>query len=158
MSSNKEPMSSNQETYGDWNDCPQGELSRMVRRLDASKTSARNKKLVRTGMLSMLLVASGVVVSGSLLTPSSFTYGGITCAQCKSHFAEYNGYMTGSALLEDMGLVKSMATHLASCPICRPRFNEMYPGVLQDVASISTRPVVRNSFPLLAVSHRPAFY
>ena len=151
-------MSSDQEQFGDWNDCPQGELSRMVRKLDASQTRVRAKNLVRVGLLSMLLVAGGVVVGGSLLGPKSFTYGGITCAQCSSHFAEYKDHVTGVALLEDLGLVRSMATHLAHCPLCRPRFNEAYPGVLQDTASVSKWSLPRGALPLLAVYHRPALY
>jgi len=130
----------------------------MVRRLNASKSRTRTKKLVQTGLLSMLLVASGVIVGGSLLTQNSFTYGGITCAECKSHFAEYNGHVTGSELLENLGLATSMAAHLADCRSCRSRFHKNYPGVLQDVASVSVLPAIRNAFPRLAALQQPAFY
>ncbi len=148
------------EDIGDWNDCPQGELSQMVCKLEASQTRARSKKLVQTGLLGTLLVAAGVVVSGSLLTSNGTRgYGGISCAECKSHFAEYHAHQTGSELLEDLGLATSMAAHLAECQSCRSRFNENYPDVLQAEISISMRPtMIRNPLPLLAVSRQPVPY
>ncbi len=157
MASNQEFMSGNQNRNDDWNDCPQGELSQMVRKLDAAQSLTRTKKLVQTGFLSMLLVAGGVVAGGVLFTSNSMTYGGISCTECQGHFAEYHGHMTGSELLEDLGLVKSMDAHLAICQYCHDRFNENYPGVLSASISISTQHVIR-SLPLLAVSRQPTFY
>ena len=130
----------------------------MVGMLNASKARARTKKLVRTGLMIMLLVAGGVVVGESLLTQNNSRYGGISCAECKSHFAEYNGHVTGRELLENLDLVSSMAAHLASCQSCQFQFNENYPGLLQEVASVSALPTIRNSFPLLVASRRPVFY
>ncbi|NOY29262.1 MAG: hypothetical protein GXP28_03515 [Planctomycetes bacterium] len=158
MSNNQKSIPGDQEGLGDWNNCPQGELSRMVRKLDASRARTRTKKLVQTSLLGMLLVAAGVVVSGSLLTSNSEGgYGGISCAECKSHFVEYHAHITGSELLEDLGLASSMAVHLADCRFCQSRFNASYPGVLQVGISISTQPMIRSPMPLLAVSRQPAF-
>ncbi len=147
------------ESLGDWNDCPQGELSQMVRKLNVSQTRARSKKLVQTGLLGTLLVAAGVVVGGALFAPGNTAgYGGISCTECKSHFAEYHAHLTGSELLEDLGLATSMAAHLVECQSCRSRFHENYPGVLQAGISTSTQPAILNFLPLLAASRQPAFY
>jgi len=151
-------MSGDQNGNDVWNDCPRGELSQMVRKLDAAQSLTRTKKLVQTGLLSMLLVAGGVVAGGVLFSSNSMNFGGITCTECQGHFAEYHGHMTGSELLEDLGLVKSMETHIANCQSCRGRFDENYPGVLSASISISTQPVIRRPLPLLAISRQSAFY
>jgi len=151
-------MSGDENGSDDWKDCPQGQLTQMVRKLDASRSLAQTKKLVQTGLLSMLLVAGVVVVGGGLFTSNAMTYGGITCTECQGHFAAYHGHMAGSELLEDLGLVKSMDMHLANCQYCQDRFNENYPGVLSASISISTLPVVLRPMPLLAVSRQSAFY
>ena len=148
-------------TLSDWSECPQGELSQMVRHLSASQARARNRKLVQTGVVSMVLVACGVVVVGSLTNRGgggSFTFGGITCAECASHFAEYHGYLTDSKEFGTPELVASMTTHLGSCPICQSRFNETYPGVLKTAFSVTPRTGLHDLLPLLAVSRQPAFY
>jgi len=164
MPSNQQFEPNNPADSGDWGDCPQGELSRMVRKLDASRARGRTKKLVQTSLLGTLLVAAGVVVGGSLLTSNRVAgYGGISCAECKSHFAEYHAHVTGAELLEDLGLATSMAGHLADCQSCKSRFDANYPGVLHAGVSISVQPAIRNPLSqslamVLAVSHRPAFY
>ncbi len=155
-STNRTP--NHQETMSDWDDCPQGELSQMVRKLGASQTRARNRKLFQTGVVSMVLVACGVVVVGSMTGSNSMSLGGITCSECVSSFAEYHAHVTGVKPLEDSKLATSLATHLAHCQMCQSRFNENYPGVLESVSSASPRPRVHNLLPLLAVARQPTYY
>ena len=151
-------MSNDQENHDQWTDCPAGELSRMVTRLDASQSRARTRKLYQTGVLSMLLVAAGVVVAGSLFAPGGNKYGGITCAECKSHFESYHGHLTGTAQIDDDGLTQSIATHLANCGFCQEFFKQSYPGVLNQTVAASTRPAVVHLIPTLAASWQMPLY
>lgn len=145
-------MSIHPENQDEWNDCPAGELSRMASRLNLSQKRAHTRKLYRSSLLSMLLVAVGVVVVGSVLTPISNHYGGITCAECKSHFETYHSHLTGVAQIGDSALSSSMATHLANCGFCKEKFRQSYPGVLDDTVAMSTRPALLPRLPALAVS------
>lgn len=143
------------ESQSDWDACPQGELSQMVRGLDAAQSRARNRKLYKIGTLSMLLVACGIVVGGSFVEQNGLQGGGITCTECGSHFAEYHGHITGEGQLNDLTLASSMAAHLAGCSHCRSRFNKDYPGVLESSAPDLLH---GGSQRLLAVSYQPTLY
>ena len=150
-------MPSEQEPHDFWDECPPGELSRMVQRLENAQRRKRTRDLFGVAVLSMLLVSGGVILFGTLSssnTPQGYIYGGISCGECKSHFADYHDHLTGAALMADAKLSESMATHLADCGLCRSRFDRAYPGVL----NAATRPALRRDFPALAISWNPTHY
>ncbi len=170
-------MAIDQQTHDDWDNCPQGELSRMVQRLDASQGRARTRKFYRAGLLSMLLVAGGIVLAGSLpgllgqpeqqpglqpgLQPgqSGAMLGGITCAECRSHFAIFQGHLAGTKQIEDADLAESMAAHLAQCKSCQQLFGQSYPGVLKAAVSMPVMgPVESRLLPVLAALRQPSLF
>lgn len=128
-----EPMVTKRESSDDWEVCPSGELTRMVVRLDARGRRARARQLAGAAGLSAAVVAVAVIVGGSLSDGGRAGrphYGGISCATCNDHFANYHAHLTGDQPLADAALVASMETHLAKCDLCGPKFEMNYPGVL----------------------------
>lgn len=141
-------MSSEIAPHDDWNDRPQGELLRMVKRLNAKERRSRAKRLFGAATLCTLLVAAGVVSVGSLVDQRGNLYGGITCEECRSHLAAYHDHVKEVALIADDALAESMKRHLADCHLCRSQFDQTYPGVL----SAAPRPALRQVMPMFAVS------
>ncbi len=118
-------MATNQQC-DDWRDCPPGELSQMVGRLNAAQRQARMKKFYGKAAACMLLVAVGMVAVGTVL---SSRYGGISCPECQEHFVEFYNYRTKAAAMDD-ALASNMTKHLENCGRCRGAFEKNYPGVL----------------------------
>jgi len=151
-----------------WEACAAGELTQMVRRLDASQRHARRKQVYTTALLSTGVFACVVLAVGSLVGPARNLYGGISCRYCRSHFAEYQPYVAGEGDLagegvagrkadHDADFVGSMKTHLEKCTFCRAKFNAMYPD--QRIAgTVMTRPLAVTIAvqPMFAIGHRVA--
>ena len=110
-----------------WDACPPGELSKMVHRLDASQYRARNQQVIKTALISSAVFACVVLALGSLAGPRGAQFGGINCDFCRSHMAEYQPHAAGEVVHQDTDFISSMKTHLEHCPICREKFNAMYP-------------------------------
>ncbi len=132
---------------GEWDSCPAGELTRMVRRIDAAHRRKQTFELARTGMFSMLLVACGVLVFGNFFVARDFTFGGISCTECVQHFPAYHDHLKGEVAVEDVELLASLETHLAKCERCQSNFRKMYSDVALDQLTGSTlqfRPLLPN--------------
>jgi len=160
-------MQSDHEFHGgempdDWETCPKGALTHMVRQLNVHQQRTRMKQLLGAATLSMVLIAGGVIALGSWLGPANpqkeFKYGGIFCSECCSHFAAYHDYLADGKTSMDATLVKSMAVHLAQCGRCRKQFNTRYPEVAINEASVATWSPLRSVLPLFAVGMDPAIY
>ncbi|NOZ39092.1 MAG: hypothetical protein GXP24_02555 [Planctomycetes bacterium] len=119
-----------------WDVCPPGELTQMVHRLDASQRRQRTKQVLRTGLISTAVFAFVVMALGSIVGMGNSNYGGISCAFCRSHLAEYQPHVAGELIHQDDAFVASMKTHLENCTNCRGKFHAMYPDL--SVSSVST--------------------
>ncbi len=145
-------MSANQHQNDNWHDCPAGELSQMVGRVNTSQRQARRKQLFGTAAACMLLVAVGVFSVGSVFAPNGdFTFGGITCTECHENFAAFERYQTEAATM-NQALALSMETHLEQCPRCGKAFEKTYPGILSS--ELSNQPTM----PLLAIASFATLY
>ncbi|NOY40258.1 MAG: hypothetical protein GXP26_00275 [Planctomycetes bacterium] len=140
-------MSTNQQ-HDDWRDCPIGELSQMVGRLNAAQRQARMKQLYGKAAACVLLVAVGVFAVGTVL---SSRYGGITCPECQEHFVAFYDHQTKATAMDD-ALASSMTKHLENCGSCRSAFEKSYPGVLP--AELSDQLAV----PIFAVANFATLY
>lgn len=140
-------MSTNQQ-HDDWHDCPTGELSQMVGRLNVAQRRARMKKFYGKAAACVLLVAVGVFAVGTVL---SSRYGGISCPECQEHFVAFYNHQTKAADMDD-ALVSSMTRHLEKCGGCRSAFEKNYPGVLP--AELSDQLAV----PIFAIANFSTLY
>ena len=122
-------MLNDQNKTDDWTPCQPGELTRMVKRLDAAERRTRYRQLARTGLLSMLVFAIGTMLVGGLGVFREPNYGGIRCSECIAHAEEYYQHLLGETLMADLTLAEQMKTHLELCDRCRPKFYKMYPDV-----------------------------
>ncbi len=123
----------------EWSCCPAGELQKMVDRMNVMQRCADRKRNCYCGAVAALLVAC-LFLGGTWMTMNSGAHGGMTCTECKSHFADYRAHLTGDSLLEDETLIKLMSTHLEHCPSCRAKFMASYPDILAGKSSrISVR-------------------
>jgi len=132
---------------GEWDSCPAGELTQMVRRIDASRRRKQTFELVRTGMFSMLLVACGVFIFGNFFAEQDFTFGGISCTECAQNFSAYHDHLNGDVALEDAVLLAKLETHLAKCKRCQTNFRKMYSDVAEDQLTgsmLQFRPLLPN--------------
>jgi len=140
-------MDTNEQRDASWDACPQGELLRMAKRLDARDRRVQVGRFFRAATASMLLIAVGVLVVGFMggLTGSDLTGNGLTnnsaginCAECRENFAAYHESL--QLVFQDAGPSKTesldpafsqrMADHLAKCRYCRQQFDERFPGIL----------------------------
>ena len=110
-----------------WEACPAGELTQLVDRLDAAQRHARRKQVYGTALISTAVFAGVVLVLGSVVGSGRANYGGINCAYCRNHLAEYYPHLTGDVVLSDAQFVASMKTHLEKCTFCRAKFRSLYP-------------------------------
>ena len=113
----------------DWTPCQPGELTRMVKRLDAVERRTRHRQLARTGLLSLLLFAVGIVLVGGLGVFQEPDFGGIRCSECLVHAEDYYRHLRGETLMADLAVAEQMKTHLQLCDRCRDKFYMMYPDV-----------------------------
>jgi hypothetical protein len=157
-----------------WEACPEGELTQMVRRLDASQRWAVRKQVYTTALISTGVFACIVFAVGSLWGPDSTLYGRITCRFCRDHFSDYQLSLVAGALVagdagvesagvagagvagagvasagvagagQDAALLLNMKTHLEKCTFCRSRFNDAYPDHRIAAATLA-RPLVAGS-------------
>jgi len=134
----------------DWQACPPGEITRLVKRLDSRERRARFGQLATTGLVSMLLFAAGAILFGGFVAYEEPTFGGIACTDCLAHAAEYHEHLVGSEPVADAELMGKIKTHLEMCPCCRAKFHQAYPDVpLNQLATTDIR--FRPSLPALAV-------
>ena len=150
-------MTTNQQQNDEWQDCPSGEMSQLVKRLNSKQKRVQSAQLLKAATVCILLVAAGVFFTGSMLDSQPILdsqepkYGGITCSQCKLHFASYRDHKTAAAPMEE-ALATSMATHLKDCNICRSFFEKTYPGVL------SAEHTQRFALPVFAIARPVVAY
>ncbi len=111
----------------EWQQCPSGELTKMVHRLDASQRRSRNRQVLRTATMSTALFAGVVIALGSWMSARDASYGGISCSQCRDGMAEYHSSVAGEFKMADSAFATSMRTHLNQCTFCRSRFEALYP-------------------------------
>ena len=132
-----------------WEECPAGELTQMVTRLDAAEQRRRSKQIYGTALISTVVFAGVVLAMGTFFDSGTTNYGGIDCAYCRNHLAEYFPHLNGDAVLEDAQFVASMKTHLEKCTFCRAKFRSLYPNF-----ELSHRRATR---PVLTVALLPQF-
>ncbi|MDC0935756.1 hypothetical protein OAS39_05680 [Pirellulales bacterium] len=137
-----------------WDACPDGALLEMADRLNAERRRRETLRLAAAGGIGAAAIAVAILTTG-VLRSDHMKYGGITCAQCQSHFVPYHALKTGgeSAFPIDGITTENMGMHLADCGICRGMFQAAYPGVLEVSAAGP-----RYSPPPLALLSRPPIY
>jgi hypothetical protein len=117
-------MSRKEERLDDWRPCAPGELVHLAARLDAHHRLRRGKQLINRAVAVLVIGASALLVVGAFtrdrLPP-------LTCAECRSHFAEYHLHQLNEQPLDDQSLAQRMADHLARCEHCRAKFLAAYP-------------------------------
>ena len=117
----------------DWCKCPEGELQRMVGRLNFAAYCVKCKKCCVLGITGVVLIA-GVVVLGTVALRSGDS--SLTCAECQGQFEAYYAYLSAGTEMADPQLADRMQDHLANCQACRQQFESTYPGTLtSDIAS-----------------------
>jgi hypothetical protein len=113
------------ETSDSWKPFAPGQLAHLTASLDARHRLRRGKLLINRA------VAGMVVAAAVLLVLNVYTRGPLaplSCAQCRTHFAEYRLHQTGERPMDDAELAERMAAHLAHCDRCRAKFLAAYPG------------------------------
>lgn len=109
----------------EWEPCPQGELQRMVGRIEAERGTARQTALIRVAAGIAAVCSLGVAVIWALLPPA--TAGGITCAECEAAFdALHRQVDLGEKTLAPERMA-ALLGHLRQCEYCRQEFRELYP-------------------------------
>ncbi len=136
-----------------WDVCPSGVLTQMVSRLDATQRSASRKQVFRTALLSTAVFTCVVLSIGSIFGSRGAQFGGINCAFCQGHLAEYYPHAVGEVVLQDAAFVKSMETHLEECSFCHKKFIQMYP----DLPENSTAAAMATNGIVFGVAMRPIF-
>jgi len=115
-----------------WQPC-QDEISKMVRQLGKVDRRRRFRQLASTATLGLVLGAVGTVAAG-LVFYQEPDFGGIGCAECLSHAAEYRDHLAGDRPMADLQLASSIKSHLDQCRCCGAKFRLAYPEV--SLASI----------------------
>ena len=132
-------MNSEQHRGEDWPDCPPGELSSMVARLNATERRQSMGRTLAVTAASGLIAAVGIVAWGALSTHGEPNFGGIVCSNCRPYLASHyeiafgEGPTPDNPLVEDEELAQRVAIHLSKCKLCRAKFDMMYPGVLDPL-------------------------
>ena len=147
-------MSNDPNKSDSWEPCPQGELSRLARRLDQTSRRRQFRQLTSTAAVSALVTAAAVMYWGVVINGGEPRFGGIHCAECQAHAEAYRDWLVDQIPMEDPQLADNMAAHLAECPRCGPHFESMYPGVLTSGIELP-RPLQTHLIPMLAMV-RPA--
>ena len=142
----------------EWGPCAQGELGRLANRLKANQVRASRKRMYKATLVSTALFAGVILVVGSFWGRVGFQYGGISCKECYSHFAEYRDHLTEVKLLADANLAESMKTHLDKCWLCNNKFNKEYPGVLSARALAPKAPLLVALQPQFAIPSHQSLY
>ena len=124
-----------------WEACPEGELSRLVHRLQTDKSQSRRRVGFAVSFAAAALVAFAVIGVKNFSTSGPPLYGGISCLGCKQNFEAYHKHLTNEEVLADADVLESMRVHLAKCKRCKKFFNRKYPGSLADNYS-ATRPAI----------------
>ena len=113
-----------------WNDCPPGQLTGMVARLNTSRRNAQLRKFYRTAAGS-LVVAAIAILAGVYLTTDSHL-AGLSCQQCKAQFETYRSHLTDGPQEPIAPIIRQVAAHLQKCTFCRRAFQKAYPGLLDE--------------------------
>ncbi len=124
----------------------------MAGRLDARDRRAQVGRLFRVATVSMLLIAVGVLVVGSMGGLGGADIRRITCTECREHFIAYNHFLDPDSLdpnaseIEPLtpAMGQSMTTHLGYCVSCRRLFQDEFPGVLTTARVPQRLPVLAN--------------
>lgn len=116
-----------------WGPCPEGELQGMAQRLRAADVRQSRMATVKTFGTSAAVVACLVVGVGLLTAGGSDGLGNISCLECYGAFDAYHVHVTADGPME-ASFASAMNEHLVNCPICRPKFEVRYPGVLEQTA------------------------
>ena len=141
MTNQKNLESHSHSDPADWQPCETGELQQLGQRLSARHRSQQLSKYAQAGAWGLLLMAIGVFLgnlSSSKRVPQDgfapILIGGITCGDCVQGMEDYHAHLKGE-LEMPTEQAEQMKAHLADCDMCRPKFEEMYPGVLELNAS-----------------------
>lgn len=102
-------MPSGDEHNEQWEACPSGQLTGMVRRLEASQRRAQRKQVFNTALLSTAVFAIVVLAAGTWMGPASTSYGGIRCSVCRANFDAYNTHLSSRQLVLGEGGLKELA-------------------------------------------------
>ena len=149
-------MSTNQDSNDLWEECPRGEFARMVSRLNRSSRRDQVRQFSTTVAVSAVITGAAVLYWGVFIQDGHPQFGGITCAECKDNMADYRDFLVDQVPLKDPALASSMEGHLTECPLCRPYFESLYPGVLTAWHDLN-RPLQNRLIPLLATTRQPSY-
>lgn len=122
-------MSENHPNAEHWQECPPGELTQMVTRLDRSQRRARHRKLAGVVLGSSAAYAAVVLALGSWMSSQGTIFGGISCSYCVDHFEAYSEHLQSIRVSDDAEFLASMRTHIEKCALCRSKFQSRFPGV-----------------------------
>lgn len=109
-------MSQPLSTSDSWQDCPPGELKRM---LETIKIRGRRRALKQLGALGAAIAVSGIGGHAAITRtyfPRETRYGGLACREVMELLSNYRAKRLSDELSRKVTL------HLRQCPDCGPRF------------------------------------
>lgn len=127
MADHDESMSA---SPAEWSACESGELRGLGDRL---RTAHRDRQRLRA-ITGGAIAAAAAAVLIAVIVPASGPSGAnavatISCETCYDRFASYHAHVTSDAPMA-ADAAAEVARHLEECDVCRPKFEEEYPGVL----------------------------
>ncbi|QDU90196.1 hypothetical protein Pla175_35980 [Pirellulimonas nuda] len=112
-----------------WSKCPPGALVATGARL---RSAERGRRLRAATLGASLCGTLAVCVALGLLWSDRSAVKEIVCSACTPRFAQYAAHLQGAPM--DAAEAAAVAHHLSYCPLCRPKFQQQYPGLLTEAS------------------------
>ncbi len=110
-----------------WSKCPPGALVATGARL---RSAERGRRLRAATLGASLCGTLAVCVALGLLWSDRSTAKEVVCSAYTAQFAQYAAHLQGAPM--DEAEAAAIAQHLSYCPLCRPKFQQQYPGLLTE--------------------------